>query len=117
MFSDLFRHLEASIPALQAVTVVGRDGIEIQSHVRGDLPHEVLSAEMNGLLRNIERMGAELGMEMASEVIIRNQAQNMLLFSLSRDLFLLVITGPTSATGATRYQVQRVAHRFLDALQ
>lgn len=116
MFREVFAELEAQIPDMRAVSLVGRDGIEIESRVREDLPHEVLSAEMNGLLRNLERFEAEFGMGKTEEMVIRTDVQNILMLALSRDLFVLVITGPSTATGRTRYHVQRQAHRFLEVL-
>ena len=116
MFREVFSEIEAQVPDLQAISLVGRDGIEIDSRVREDLPHEVLSAEMNGLLRNLERLESEFGLGKTEEMVIRTAAQNILLFALSREIFVLVITGPSSATGQTRYHIQRQAHRFLEVL-
>jgi predicted regulator of Ras-like GTPase activity (Roadblock/LC7/MglB family) len=117
MFRDVFRELETSVPDLHAACLVGRDGIEIDTHVREDLPHEVLSAEMNGLLRNLERLEEEFGLGQTQEMVIRTDIQNVLILGLSRDLFVLTITGPSVATGLARYHVQRIAHRFLEILK
>ena len=59
MFRDLFESLEASIPGFRFICVVARDGIEVGSHQSEEFPHEVLSAEMNGVLQNLERMSEE----------------------------------------------------------
>lgn len=117
MFREVFAELGASIPDLLAVCLVGRDGIEIDHFVRDDLPHEVLSAEMNGLLRNLERLEKEFGLGRTEEMVVRTDVQNILLLALSKDMFVLVITGPSTATGRARYQIQRIAHRFLDMLR
>ena len=60
MFESLFAGLEQSLPGMKAIALVGDDGIEVDSHVKADMPHEVLSAEMNGILRNLERLRQEL---------------------------------------------------------
>lgn len=116
MFREVFAELEAQIPDMRAISIVGRDGIEIDSRIREDLPHEVMSAEMNGLLRNLERFEAEFGLGKTEEMVVRTDVQNILLLALSRDLFVLVITGPSTATGQARYYVQRQAHRFMEVL-
>ena len=59
MFRDIFQGLERSIPGLRSVSVVARDGIEVDHFVREDLPNDVFSAEMNGILKNLERMAEE----------------------------------------------------------
>jgi predicted regulator of Ras-like GTPase activity (Roadblock/LC7/MglB family) len=116
MFRELFRILAGVIPGFRAASVVGYDGIEIESHVPSDLPHEVLSAELNGILRNLDRLKADVGMGTLEEVVIRTNAENILLLRLSPELFILVITEPGHSTGQARYEVQRLAHRFLEAL-
>jgi len=117
MFKELFRDLEASIPGFRAGAVVGSDGIEIESHVPADLPHEVLSAELNGILRNLDRLQVEVGIGALEEVFVRTDVENILLMRLSPELFTLVITDRESPTGPARYAVQRMAHRFLAVLQ
>jgi len=116
MFRKIFQSLEETNPGLKSISVVGRDGIEVDHYVREDLPHDVLSAEMNGILKNLERMAAEYGLESILEVVIRSKDQNILLLNLSEELFLLMITDPEETTGKARYEIKRHAHRFLEAL-
>lgn len=117
MFKDLFRTLEATVPGFRAAAVVGSDGIEIESHVVESLPHEVLSAELNGTLRNLDRLKEEVGIGSLQEVVVRTDAENLLMFRLSDELFVLMITGAGESTGRARYEIQRLAHRFLAVLQ
>jgi predicted regulator of Ras-like GTPase activity (Roadblock/LC7/MglB family) len=117
MFESQFSRMEEALPGLRAVAVVGDDGIEVDHFVKGDLPHEVLSAEMNGVMRNLERLREELDLGKLGEVIIRTDSQNVLLLALSKEIFLLVVTAPEEATGKTRYEVQRLAAAFLEVLQ
>lgn len=118
MFDQQFTELLDTLPGLRAVAVVGDDGIEIESEVReGEVPHEVLSAEMNGILKTMQRLRSELALGRLSEFVVRTESQNIILFSLSEGLFILLVTDPSEATGKTRYEVQRIAHRFQDALK
>jgi len=117
MFKTLFAELAAVIPGFRAGSVVGSDGIEIESHVPSDLPHEVLSAELNGILRNLDRLKVDVGIGVLEEVMVRTDAENILLLRLSPDMFILVITDRESPTGPARYAIQRMAHRFLAVLQ
>lgn len=117
MFKEIFRELAAAIPGFRAGSVVGSDGIEIQSHVPSDLPHEVLSAELNGILRNLDRLKADVGIGLLEEVVVRTDSENILLLRLSPDMFVLVITDRDNPTGPARYAIQRMAHRFMAVLQ
>ncbi len=117
MFREQFRALEGLVPGFRAAAVVGSDGIEIESHVVADLPHEVLSAELNGTLRNLDRLREEAGIGDLEEVVIRTSGENLLLLRLSPELFVLTITDASQPTGRARYEVQRLAHEFLRALR
>jgi predicted regulator of Ras-like GTPase activity (Roadblock/LC7/MglB family) len=117
MFKHLFSKLEAALPGLKSAAVVGQDGIEVDVFVKEDLPHEILSAEMNGILRTMDRLRSELALGTLSEVVIRTDTQNILLTALSEGLFLLLVTGPSETTGKVRYETQRLAHEFVEAVR
>ena len=116
MFRDIFQSLEEAIPGLRSVSLVGRDGIEVDHHLCEDLPHDVFSAEMNGILQNLERIAAEYELHSISEVVIRAKEHNILLLNLSQEVFVLVFIAPEEPTGKARYEIQRRAHQFLDVL-
>jgi len=116
MFRDLFASLESSIPGFRFICVVARDGIEVGSHQSGDFPHEVMSAELNGVLRNLERMGEEYDLDGIDQVLIRTGNQSIFVQNLSSELFVLVGMDPNAPTGKTRYEILRNAHRFLEML-
>jgi predicted regulator of Ras-like GTPase activity (Roadblock/LC7/MglB family) len=117
MFKSLFAGLEQSLPGMKAIALVGDDGIEVDSYVKDDLPHEVLSAEMNGILRNLDRLRHELELGKLTEVILRTQNQNIILFSLAEGLFILLVTEPTETTGRARFEIQRLAPKFVEILK
>ncbi len=118
MFESQFDRLLDALPGVNALAVVGDDGIEIESRVRdGNVPHEVLSAEMNGVLKTMQRLRSELELGRLNELIVRTEAQNIILFALAEGLFILLVSDPAETTGRTRYEVQRIAHQFQDALK
>lgn len=117
MFKELFKEIAAAIPGFRAAAVVGSDGIEIECYVQESLPHEVLSAELNGMLRNLARMREEVGIGAFQEAVLRTKQENILLLTLSDEMFLLLIMGAEHPTGRARYEIQRQAYRFLAILQ
>lgn len=117
MFSALFDELQRSVPELKFVSVVGDDGIEVDGRRFQDLPHEVLSAEMSGLLKTAKRLGEELSLGTPTDLVIRTDAELLLLCTLQEGLSVLVVAGEGTPAGLARYHVQRLAHRFLEALQ
>ena len=116
MFESLFEQLDSSVPGLRAVSVVGNDGIEIEQYVKSELAHDVLSAEMTGILRTLERLQGELSLGTLQEVVVRTNTQNLFMFSLSGGIYILMVTESPATTGKARYEVQKLAHKFSELL-
>lgn len=117
MFSALFDELHRTVPGLKAVFVVGDDGIEVGGTRFEELPHEVLSAEMSGLLKTLKRLREEIALGAPRDLAIRTDAEILLLCPLQEGLSILLVAGEGTPTGLARYQVQRLAHRFQEALK
>lgn len=116
MFESIFRDLELALPGMLAIAVVGDDGMEVESYIRKEVPHEVMSAELNGVLRNLHRIQQEQELGRVQEVVIRTEGQNLLLFSLTGGLFVLLVTESSETTGKARYEVNRRAHQLIQIL-
>jgi predicted regulator of Ras-like GTPase activity (Roadblock/LC7/MglB family) len=116
MFKAIFQELERSLPGILAISVVGDDGMEVESHICEEVPHEVMSAELNGVMRSLHRIQMEQDLGQIGEVVIRTTKQNILLVSLSGGLFVLLVTSSSVPTGKARYEVQRQVHRFVELL-
>jgi|YNPNPStandDraft_1061719.scaffolds.fasta_scaffold16985_4 predicted regulator of Ras-like GTPase activity (Roadblock/LC7/MglB family) len=117
MFSALFEELHRSVPGLKAVSVVGDDGIEVDGRRFEELPQEVLSAEMSGLLKTLKRLREEISLGLPRDLVIRTDAETLVLCPLQEGLSVLLVAGEGTPSGLARYHVQRLAHRFLEALQ
>ena len=116
MFEALFEQIEEGLPGFRAIAVVGDDGMEVEARIKKELPHEVLSAEMNGIVRIIKRLREELDMGELSELILRTDRRNIILFDLKAGLFILLVTDFSETTGRTRFKVQSLASKFMDAI-
>ena len=116
MFESIFDDLEHALPGLLAVAIVAEDGIEVESRVRAELPLDVMNAELNGVLRTLNRFQKEQDLGTMREVVIRTEKQNVLLVALSEGLFALVVTDPSESTGRVRYEVQRRIHLMTELL-
>lgn len=112
MFKDLFDILENKIKGLKAAVVVSGDGIEIESRIKSDLPHEILSAELNTVLRDLDRLKEDSQIGSYEEVIIRTEKENICLIKLSSETFVLLVTDTLEPTGRSVYEVKRLAPQF-----
>lgn len=116
MFEKLFQEIENSLKGFKAIIVVSSDGIEIDSKIKEDLPHEILSAELNNILHNLERLKADISIGSYEEVVIKTDIENILLVKISKDSFVLLVTDKSDPTGKSVYEIQRLIPKFLEML-
>ena len=116
MFKELFRLLEERVKGFKAVVVVSGDGIEIESKINSAFSHEILSAELNTVLRHLDRLREDSQIGGYEEVIIRTDRENICLVKLSKEIFILFVTETSEPTGRSVYEVKRLAPEFLAIL-
>ncbi len=116
MFEEIFAQIENRLKGFKAISVVSSDGIEIASKIKEELPHEILSAELNNILHNLERLKSDISIGSYEEVIIKTDQENVILIKMSDDAFVLLVTDKTDPTGRSVYEVQRLAFNFLEML-
>jgi predicted regulator of Ras-like GTPase activity (Roadblock/LC7/MglB family) len=116
MFKELFRLLEERVRGFKAVVVVSGDGIEIESKIKSAFSHEILSAELNTILRHLDRLKEDSQIGSYEEVIIRTDKENICLIKLSREMFVLFVTETYEPTGHSVYEVKRLSPDFLKIL-
>lgn len=116
MFKELFRLLEERVKGFRAVVVVSGDGIEIESKINSAFSHEILSAELNTILRHLDRLREDSQIGAYEEVVIKTDRENICLVKLSNEMFILFVTDTGEPTGHSVYEVKRLAPDFLEIL-
>jgi predicted regulator of Ras-like GTPase activity (Roadblock/LC7/MglB family) len=116
MFKELFKLLEERVKGFKAAVVVCGDGIEIESQMKNAFSHEILSAELNTILRHLDRLKEDSQIGSYEEVVIRTDKENICLVKLSKDIFVLFVTETYEPTGHSVYEVMRLAPDFLKIL-
>lgn len=116
MFKELFMLLEERVKGFKAVVVVSGDGIEIESRMNGEFSHEILSAELNTILRHLDRLREDSQIGSYEEVMIRTDRENICLVKLSNEMFILFVTDTCEPTGHSVYEIKRLAPEFLKIL-
>lgn len=107
MFEKIFDEIESKIADFKAISVVSMDGIEIESRIKEDLQHEVLSAEMNGILQHLKRLKDDVSIGLYEEVVIKTEKENICLIKINEEVFVLIVTGKSVPTGKVIYEVVR----------
>ncbi|HEV8336979.1 MAG TPA: roadblock/LC7 domain-containing protein [Candidatus Polarisedimenticolia bacterium] len=112
MFKEVLQGLVSRVDEARGAAIVGVDGIPLEEHARGSLDLEKFAAECTTLIKSAAETGKALDQGTAREVVLRCDAAQTILRSLSGDYFLCLVLGPAAPLGRARYELQKACSRL-----
>jgi uncharacterized protein len=92
---------------VDAVVILGSDGLPIDSHTVDGVDPEVVAAHLPAVLQACEELGQHAGRGAVTTGVIEYAAGFAIVANLSRDAKLLVLLRPRSDLGPLLYDVKR----------
>lgn len=103
---DLVRAL-AQREGVEAVVILGRDGLLIDTRTTGDLDGEHLAALTPAVASAAEAIGHASGRGSLLTTVIEYERGHAIISAVSPDAILLLIVHPTANLGALLYDLRR----------
>ncbi len=100
-------------PGIEAVVVLGRDGLLIDSQSTISLDAEGLAARVPGIVASADEIGQTVGNGSALMALVEHETGYAVVSSVGDDALLCVITSRSADLGTLLYDVRR--HRELIA--
>ena len=94
-------------PGIEAVVVLGRDGLLIDSQTTIDLDSESLAARVPGIVASADEIGVTTGQGLMRIALIEHENGYAVVSSVGDDALLCVLTSPTADLGSLLYDVRR----------
>jgi predicted regulator of Ras-like GTPase activity (Roadblock/LC7/MglB family) len=94
-------------PGIEAVVVLGRDGLLIDSQSASSLDAEGLAARVPGIVATADEIGATTGKGEMRIALIEQERGYAIVSAVGDDALLCVITSPTADLGSLLYDVRR----------
>jgi predicted regulator of Ras-like GTPase activity (Roadblock/LC7/MglB family) len=94
-------------PGVEAVVVVGRDGLPIDSRTRNGVDPENIAALVPGVLRGADELGAAGGRGEFSAGVLEFGQGLAVVAVLNADAWLVVLVQPATNVGALLFDVRR----------
>ena len=94
-------------PGIEAVVVLGRDGLLIDSQATIELDAEGLAARVPGIVASADEIGATTGHGAMRIALIEQEKGYAVVSSIGDDAVLCVLTTPTADLGSLLYDVRR----------
>ena len=118
-FREHMQKIVESVPGATACTLMGYDGIPIDTYTigGGELDVAALLTEYSAATSSLRHVGEEQPLAGSiSEVMIATNEITAILRPLNDDYFLAVVLGPTGLSGKARYMMRLAAPALLQAL-
>ena len=107
MFKDVLRNIAEHVEGTLAVSLIGLDGIAIESVNDQKVPLDVLGAEFGGFIKSI-RPNAELNTGEVLQFSLVTEKYITFLSAITPEYFVLLVLKPDGNYGRARFELARV---------
>jgi predicted regulator of Ras-like GTPase activity (Roadblock/LC7/MglB family) len=115
VFREVLQGIKDRVEGALAVSLIGLDGIAIESIRDSSVPLEVFGAEFGGFIKSV-RPNAELGTGEVLQFSLVTEKFITFLSAVTQEYFVLLVLRPGGNYGRARYELSRARHLLRDEL-
>lgn len=116
MFRRVLEELHKNVEGAVAVSLIGLDGIPVESVKTNDFPLETLGAELSSLLKTLQAARTDLDTGELEQFVLTTQKYVTLLSRVTTGYFILMILSRTGNYGRARHELRRARFALKDEL-
>ena len=115
-FRDVLEGIRQRVDGTLAVSLIGLDGIAVESINPGRVPIDVMSAEFGGFVKSIRLSNTELNTGEVLQFSLVTEKYNAFLSAITPEYYVLLITAPDGNFGRARFELARAKQVLRDEL-
>ena len=115
MFKDVLAGIKARVDGALAVSLIGLDGIAIESINDAQVPLDVFGAEFGGFIKSV-RPNAELNTGDVLQFALVTEKYITFLSAVTSEYFVLLVMRPDGNYGRARFELAKAKHLLRDEL-
>ena len=115
MFKKALAGIRDRVDGTLAVSLIGLDGIAVESINDGDVPLDVLGAEFGGFIKSI-RPNAELNTGEVLQFALVTEKYITFLSAITPEYFVLLVMKPNGNYGRARFELAKAKNALRDEL-
>ena len=116
MFKDALRQIRDRVDGALAISLIGLDGIAIDSINDNHVPLDVLGAEFGGFIKSIKLSNTELNAGEVLQFSLITEKYITFLAAITTDYYILLVLRPDGNFGRARYELARARYVLRDEL-
>jgi predicted regulator of Ras-like GTPase activity (Roadblock/LC7/MglB family) len=116
MFRQVLSSMHEKVEGAIAVSLMGLDGIAIESFNSGDVSVEAIGAEVGSFLKSIQMSTDELNTGDIEQFSLVTSRYVTFFSAMTSEYFILMILSPEGNYGRARYELRRAKFLLQDEL-
>ena len=116
MLRDSLRDLRDRTEGAVAVSVIGLDGIAVESLPAEGVPLDLMGAEFGGFVKSIKMSNAELNTGDVLQFSVMTDKYASYLSAVTSEYFVLLVLKADGNEGRARYEIARAKQRLREDL-
>ena len=116
MFKNVLATLRESVEGAIAASLIGLDGIAVETVGGGEVPLDALGAEFGGFVKSIRSANTELNTGDVRQFSLVTERYITFLSEVTHDYYILLVLRPDGNYGRARFELSRAKHLLRDEL-
>lgn len=116
MFKSVLAGLKDRVEGTLAVSLIGLDGIAVETIGRGAVPLDVLGAEFGGFVKSIRNTNTELNTGDVLQFALVTERYITFLSEVTPEYYILLVLQPDGNYGRARFELAKAKHLLRDEL-
>ncbi|HEX9160487.1 MAG TPA: hypothetical protein VF980_02170 [Thermoanaerobaculia bacterium] len=116
MFRDVLAGIKNSVDGALAISLIGLDGIAVETINDGRVPLDVLAAEFGGFIRSIRLSNTELNTGEVLQFSLTTEKYITFLSAVTPEYFILLVMRPDGNYGRARFELAKAKLALRDEL-
>ena len=116
MFRDVLAGLQQRVEGAMATSLIGLDGIAVETINDQNVPLDVLGAEFGSFIKSIRHANTELNTGEVLQFSLVTEKYITFLSEVTPDYYILLVLRPDGNYGRARYELSKAKHLLRDEL-
>ena len=116
MFREVLRALADRVEGTLAVSLIGLDGIAVETVSYDSVPLEAMGAEFGGFIKSVRVTNTELDTGEVLQFSLVTEKYIAFLSAVTSEYYVLLVLRPDGNYGRARFELARAKHLLRDEL-
>jgi predicted regulator of Ras-like GTPase activity (Roadblock/LC7/MglB family) len=116
VFKGVLQDIQNRVDGTRAVSLIGLDGIPVDSVSDGSVPLETLGAELGSFVRSIGLSNTDLDTGAVEQFSLVTERYTTFLSAVTSEYFILLVLRPDGNYGRARFELRKAKHALQSEL-